>query len=103
MDKAQSMAALLAVVLVLGASVDVAHGICNISSGGIRACQPAAAIHNPTDAPSAACCAALAGADLPCLCRYKNVGAMWVRFYKIDVKRAMALPRKCGLAMPANC
>ncbi|KQK14911.1 putative lipid-transfer protein DIR1 [Brachypodium distachyon] len=103
MAKAHPMPALalLAVaLLVLAAS---AQAICDISSGGIRSCQPAAAVRNPTDAPSAECCAALAGADLACLCRYKSVGGMWVRFYKIDVKRAMALPGKCGLTMPANC
>lgn len=103
MAKAQSMAALLAVVMVLAASAEVAHGICNLTSDGIRACQPAAAIRNPTNGPSAECCAALAGANLPCLCQYKNAPGVWARIYKIDVNRAMALPGKCGLTMPANC
>ncbi|KAL6843029.1 hypothetical protein ACP4OV_027342 [Aristida adscensionis] len=104
MSKAQAiMSALVTVAVVLAASADTADAICNLSGDGIRACQPAAAIRNPTDQPSAACCAALAGANLPCLCRYKNAAGVWVRFYKIDINRAMGLPAKCGLAMPANC
>ncbi|WVZ62724.1 hypothetical protein U9M48_012434 [Paspalum notatum var. saurae] len=94
---------LLAVVVVLAASAETAHGICNISSDGLRACQPAAAVHNPTGQPSAQCCAALAGADLACLCRYKSSAGVWARLYKIDINRAMGLPAKCGLATPANC
>ena len=103
MAKPQAIGALMTILVVLATSAETAHGICNLSSNGIRACQPAAAIRNPTDQPSAACCAALAGADLPCLCRYKNAAGVWVRFYRIDINRAMGLPGKCGLAMPANC
>jgi hypothetical protein len=103
MAKAGATAALLTVLVVLAASAEMAHGVCNLSSAGIRACQPAAAIRNPTDKPSAECCAALAGADLACLCRYKNAAGMWARFYGIDINRALGLPGKCGLAMPANC
>ncbi|KAL6639564.1 hypothetical protein ACP70R_023294 [Stipagrostis hirtigluma subsp. patula] len=103
MAKAQVIGALLTVAVVLAASADFAHGICNLSSDGIRSCQPAAAIRNPTNVPSAACCTALAGANLPCLCRYKNAAGVWARFYRIDINRAMGLPGKCGIAMPANC
>ena len=67
MAKPQAIGALMTILVVLATSAETAHGICNLSSNGIRACQPAAAIRNPTDQPSAACCAALAGADLPCL------------------------------------
>ncbi|KAL5198383.1 hypothetical protein ABZP36_001895 [Zizania latifolia] len=98
-------AALLAVAVVLTAFAGVARGICNLSDNGLEACRPAAAIRNPTGAPSAQCCAALAAADLPCLCRYKrspSVG-VWARYYRIDMNRAMALPGKCGLSLPANC
>ncbi|KAJ1288910.1 hypothetical protein BS78_02G124500 [Paspalum vaginatum] len=93
----------VAVLLVLAASAETAHGICNISSDGLRACQPAAAVRNPTAQPSAQCCAALAGADLACLCRYKKAAGLWARVYKIDINRALGLPAKCGLATPANC
>ncbi|XP_062204089.1 putative lipid-transfer protein DIR1 [Phragmites australis] len=103
MAKAQVMGSLLTIVVVLAASAEVAHGICNLSSNGIRACQPAAAIRNPTNAPSAECCTALAGTDLQCLCRYKGAAAVWARIYGIDINRAMGLPGKCGLALPANC
>ncbi|RLM86750.1 putative lipid-transfer protein DIR1 [Panicum miliaceum] len=52
MAKAQAMGALLMTVpVVLATSAEVAHGICNLSSDGIRECQPAAAIRNPTDQP----------------------------------------------------
>ncbi|KAF8690707.1 hypothetical protein HU200_041082 [Digitaria exilis] len=103
MAKSQAMGALLTILFVLDTSAEMAHGICNLSSNGIKACQPAAAIRNPVDQPSAECCAALAGADLSCLCRYKNAAGVWVRFYRIDINRAMGLPGKCGLSMPANC
>nr|CAB3456335.1 unnamed protein product [Digitaria exilis] len=80
------MGALLTILVVLATSAEMAQAICNLSSNGIKACQPAAAIRNPTDQPSTECCAALAGADL-----------------SIDINRAMGLPGKCGLTMPANC
>ncbi|KAF8655103.1 hypothetical protein HU200_061236 [Digitaria exilis] len=103
MAKSHAMGALLTILFVLATSAEMAHGICKLSSNGIKECQPAAAIRNPTDRPSAECCAALAGADLSCLCRYKNAAGVWVRFYRIDINRAMGLPGKCGLSMPANC
>uniref|UniRef100_A0A0E0LJF1 Bifunctional inhibitor/plant lipid transfer protein/seed storage helical domain-containing protein n=1 Tax=Oryza punctata TaxID=4537 RepID=A0A0E0LJF1_ORYPU len=103
--QATTTAAVLAVALVLAASAGLAHGICNLSDAGLQACKPAAAVRNPTDTPSSECCAALAAADLPCLCRYKgSAGArVWVRFYGIDLNRAMTLPGKCGLTLPAHC
>uniref|UniRef100_A0A0D3GPQ2 Bifunctional inhibitor/plant lipid transfer protein/seed storage helical domain-containing protein n=1 Tax=Oryza barthii TaxID=65489 RepID=A0A0D3GPQ2_9ORYZ len=90
----QATAAVLAVALVLAASAGLAHGICNLSDAGLQACKPASE-----------CCDALAAADLPCLCRYKgSAGArVWVRFYGIDLNRAMTLPGKCGLTLPAHC
>uniref|UniRef100_A0A0E0LJF3 Bifunctional inhibitor/plant lipid transfer protein/seed storage helical domain-containing protein n=1 Tax=Oryza punctata TaxID=4537 RepID=A0A0E0LJF3_ORYPU len=99
--KAQALL-LLAVVVSLTAARG-AHAICNMSNGDFKLCQPAAAVSDPTDSPSAECCAALGKADLACICRYKGVAGFWMRIYHIDAARAMALPGKCGLTMPTNC
>ncbi|XP_040382197.1 putative lipid-transfer protein DIR1 [Oryza brachyantha] len=98
-------AAVLAVAVILAASAGLAHGVCNLSDAGLEACKPAAAVRNPTDTPSSQCCAALASADLPCLCRYKGSAAArgWMRLYGVDLNRAMTLPGKCGLTLPARC
>ncbi|XP_066398966.1 putative lipid-transfer protein DIR1 [Miscanthus floridulus] len=89
-------AALLVAVLV------AAEAVCDMSNEQFMSCQPAAAkTTNPQAAPSQACCDALAGADLKCLCDYKN--SPWMSVYNIDPKRAMELPAKCGLATPPNC
>ncbi|KAL5196592.1 hypothetical protein ABZP36_000104 [Zizania latifolia] len=98
--------ALLAALLVVAAALSVAPApalaVCNMSNDQFMTCQPAAAATtNPTTSPSADCCAALSMADLPCLCSYKN--SPWLNLYNIDPKRAMELPAKCGLTMPANC
>uniref|UniRef100_A0A0D9WXR8 Bifunctional inhibitor/plant lipid transfer protein/seed storage helical domain-containing protein n=1 Tax=Leersia perrieri TaxID=77586 RepID=A0A0D9WXR8_9ORYZ len=98
-------AAVLAVALMLAASAGLAHGICNLSDEGLQACKPAAAVRNPVDTPSSKCCAALRAADLPCLCGYKGSASarLWGRLYGIDLNRAMTLPGKCGLTLPARC
>ncbi|KAG8080905.1 hypothetical protein GUJ93_ZPchr0007g5057 [Zizania palustris] len=97
------LAALLMMVAaaILAVAPSPADAVCNMSSAQLKTCQPAAATTNPTPNPSAACCAALSGADLPCLCSYKN--SPLLSFYDIDPNRAMQLPGKCGLTMPANC
>jgi hypothetical protein len=104
MAKPQALAASLLLVLVVSlAAIEGAHGICGLSNGEFKLCQPAAAVNNPTNNPSSECCAALGKANLSCICRYKGVAGVWLRMYHIDAKRAMALPGKCGLAMPSNC
>ncbi|RLN34552.1 hypothetical protein C2845_PM03G25440 [Panicum miliaceum] len=98
---------LVAALLVAAVAVAVllaapAEAVCNMSNEQFMSCQPAAAeTTDPPAPPSPACCAALGGADLGCLCGYKN--SPWMRVYNIDPKRAMELPAKCGLATPANC
>jgi hypothetical protein len=105
MAKPQALAAALLLVLVVSlAAPEGAHGgICGLSNDEFKLCQPAAAVDNPTDSPSSECCAALGKANLSCICRYKGVAGVWLRMYHIDAARAMALPGKCGLAMPSNC
>ncbi|KAK3124807.1 hypothetical protein QOZ80_7BG0593650 [Eleusine coracana subsp. coracana] len=78
------------------------EAVCNMSNEQFMSCQPAAAkTTDPATMPSDACCAALTGADLKCLCEYKN--SPWMTVYNIDPIRAMQLPAKCGLATPPNC
>ncbi|XP_047078258.1 putative lipid-transfer protein DIR1 [Lolium rigidum] len=104
MAKPQALAAALLLALVVSlAAIEGAHGICGLSNDEFKLCQPAAAVNNPTDGPSSECCAALGKANLSCICRYKGVAGVWLRMYHIDAARAMALPGKCGLAMPSNC
>ncbi|NP_001151008.2 putative lipid-transfer protein DIR1 [Zea mays] len=100
---AQASAALLIAVLATLAMMESAHAICGMANEDFKLCQPAAAANDPTDSPSAECCAALGKADLGCICRYKGVAGIWMRIYHIDPSRAMALPGKCGLTMPSNC
>ncbi|KAL6623603.1 hypothetical protein ACP70R_033482 [Stipagrostis hirtigluma subsp. patula] len=100
--KSLALAAFAAVLLLVAAAPAPARGVCNMSNEQFMACQPAAAkTTDPATAPSAACCAALAGADLGCLCSYKN--SPWMGVYNIDPASAMGLPAKCGLAAPPNC
>jgi hypothetical protein len=92
---------LLAAVAVAALLV-AAEAVCNMSNEQFMSCQPAAAkTTDPPTKPSDACCAALGGADLGCLCTYKN--SPWMTVYNIDPQRAIELPAKCGLATPANC
>uniref|UniRef100_A0A0E0AI80 Bifunctional inhibitor/plant lipid transfer protein/seed storage helical domain-containing protein n=1 Tax=Oryza glumipatula TaxID=40148 RepID=A0A0E0AI80_9ORYZ len=100
---AKAQAVLLLSLVASLAAARGAQGICNMSNGDFKLCQPAAAVSDPTDGPSAECCAALGEADLACICRYKGVAGFWMRIYHIDAARAMALPSKCGLTMPTNC
>ncbi|KAG8100119.1 hypothetical protein GUJ93_ZPchr0013g36368 [Zizania palustris] len=107
MAKTSALAALLLVLVVVSLTATApqrVHAICNMSNGDFGLCQPAAAVSDPTDSPSAECCAALGKADLACICRYKGaVAGFWMRIYHVDAARAMALPGKCGLAMPSSC
>ncbi|KAL6912026.1 hypothetical protein ACP4OV_000831 [Aristida adscensionis] len=99
---AAAAAALLLVVVAAAAAVAPARAVCNMSNEQFMSCQPAAAkTTDPATKPSDACCAALAKADLGCLCSYKN--SPWMSVYNIDPQRAMALPAKCGLPAPTNC
>ncbi|KAF7063746.1 hypothetical protein CFC21_070241 [Triticum aestivum] len=104
MAKPQALAAALLLVLVVSlTAIEGVDGICGMSNDEFKLCQPAAAVENPTDSPSAECCVALGKANMSCICRYKGITDIWLRMYHIDAERAMALPGKCGLTMPSNC
>ena len=92
----------LAIVLLLAVLVVAlrADAICNMSSEGFDACKPSVSGPNPTE-PSQECCSALAGADLDCLCSYKN--SVLLPSLGIDPDLAMQLPEKCGLTPPQDC
>ncbi|KAL1091778.1 hypothetical protein V6Z11_D07G180800 [Gossypium hirsutum] len=53
--------------------------LCDMNDEGLEACKPSVRQLNPVD-PSPECCKALKGADLPCLCSYKN--SVWLGFQK---------------------
>ncbi|CAN6213762.1 unnamed protein product [Urochloa humidicola] len=103
MAKAQALAALLLAMVVALATMEGAQAICGMANEDFKLCQAAASVNDPTDSPSAECCAALGKADLGCICRYRGVAGIWMRIYHIDPSCAMALPGKCGLTMPSNC
>ncbi|XP_037489469.1 putative lipid-transfer protein DIR1 [Triticum dicoccoides] len=104
MDKSQALAATLLLVMVVSlAALEGVHGICGMSNDEFKLFQPAAAVNNPKDSPSAECCDALGMANLSCICRYKGIAGILLRMYHIDANRAMALPGKCSLTMPNNC
>ncbi|GLT64809.1 hypothetical protein SLA2020_372790 [Shorea laevis] len=77
-----------------------AFTVCNMNEDGQDACKPSVKKSNPVD-PSPACCDALKGADLNCLCSYKD--SFLLPTFGIDPKQAIAAPPKCGLTNPPNC
>ncbi|XVE72669.1 hypothetical protein DITRI_Ditri11bG0057200 [Diplodiscus trichospermus] len=77
-----------------------AVNLCDMNDEGLQACKPSVTQPNPVD-PSAQCCEALKGADLNCLCSYKN--SMLLPTFGIDPTLALALPPKCKLQLPPNC
>nr|XP_033512731.1 putative lipid-transfer protein DIR1 [Nicotiana tomentosiformis] len=89
----------LGILLVL---VELTNGLslCNMNEDGLTACKPSVIQPNPV-APSASCCEALSGADLQCLCSYRN--SLLLPSLGIDPELALALPPKCNLTSPANC
>ncbi|KAM7264773.1 hypothetical protein ACFE04_002456 [Oxalis oulophora] len=78
-----------------------AVSLCNINDAGVNACKPAVTQHDPPVDPSADCCKALKGADLTCLCSYKN--SPMLPMLGIEPGLAMALPKKCGFTPPPSC
>ncbi|KAK7293210.1 hypothetical protein RJT34_16073 [Clitoria ternatea] len=74
--------------------------LCNMNEDGLEACKPSVT-QPPVDPPSTDCCNALAGADLKCLCSYKNSSQL--PFFGIDPILAASLPAKCHLTPPDNC
>ncbi|KAJ9697492.1 hypothetical protein PVL29_009352 [Vitis rotundifolia] len=93
---------MVAAVLVVAIVVEGSEGfsLCNMSEDDLMTCKPAVSKPSPVD-PSPECCKALSGADLTCLCSYKNSETL--PFLGIDPDLAMALPSKCNLTPPASC
>ncbi|KAF3780543.1 putative lipid-transfer protein [Nymphaea thermarum] len=101
--KMMSMAVLMAALVLSACTAARTQGLCNMSQDGFTACKPAvtSSFLASTPDPSAACCAAIAGADMRCLCSYKDSKVLPA--LGIDPKLAMALPEKCGVALPNPC
>ncbi|GMY33740.1 putative lipid-transfer protein DIR1 [Fagus crenata] len=95
------MVLILMVVLMVGVfERSRALTLCKMNDDGLSACKPAVTQPNPV-APTPVCCQALSGADLACLCSYKNSAVLPA--LGIDPNLAMGLPAKCNLTPPANC
>ncbi|XP_057437167.1 putative lipid-transfer protein DIR1 [Lotus japonicus] len=93
---------LMVVLLMMASTLKVSKGIslCNMNEDGIMACKPSVTKPNPVD-PSPECCQALTGADLKCLCSYKNSSEL--PLLGIDPTLAVSLPAKCNLTPPDDC
>ncbi|KAK3415172.1 hypothetical protein EUGRSUZ_H00727 [Eucalyptus grandis] len=90
----------VAVVAVALAGGSEAITLCKMSDDQLTACKPAVTKPDPAE-PTKECCEGLSGADLSCLCSYKNSAILPA--LGIDPDLAMGLPAKCGLTPPANC
>lgn len=97
-----SLKLMLLVLVVMASMLKGSKGIslCNMSEEGLKACKPSVTQPNPVD-PSPECCKALTGADLKCLCSYKN--SYELPLLGIDPTLAVSLPAKCNLTPPDNC
>lgn len=93
-----AVAAVMVVFVVEGSSEG--FKLCNMSEDDLITCKPAVSKPAPVD-PSPECCKALLGADLTCLCSYKNSPTLTL--LGIDPDLAMALPAKCNLTPPPQC
>ncbi|KAL5562600.1 hypothetical protein UlMin_032347 [Ulmus minor] len=92
---------LVIIALVLAFAITIANGdLCRMTKEGLKSCQPSVNKQNPVP-PSAACCSAIAGADIPCLCDFK--GSSLLSFMEIDSDLAMQLPAKCNLGKSFHC
>ncbi|KAK1436972.1 hypothetical protein QVD17_02756 [Tagetes erecta] len=71
--------------------------ICNMNQDGLDACKPSVMTQNPVD-PTPECCKAVAGADMGCLCSYRD--STMLPYLGIDPALAVGLPAKCSLPAP---
>nr|AOC88989.1 type 6 nonspecific lipid transfer protein LTP602 [Elaeis guineensis] len=104
--KPRSVALALAVVLVVATTMEMglvsgAQGICNMTRDELMACKPCISTVKPVEKPADVCCTAIAHADLPCFCAYKNSGML--PYLGIDPSLAMQLPAKCSVPAPPQC
>ncbi|EEF35098.1 putative lipid-transfer protein DIR1 [Ricinus communis] len=94
------------VVLVVVLMVTMFEGsrsltLCDMNDDGLLACKPSVTKPDPVEPPSPACCQALTGANLTCLCSYRN--SLMLPSLGIDPDLALGLPSKCNLTPPADC
>lgn len=102
MEKMMKATFLLLVVVAAMGYVAVADmKFCNMSYTDLLACRPAVSGMTPA-MPSKACCDALAGADMGCLCNYKLKKGSNMAMFGVDPNLAIQLPTKCNLP-PPNC
>lgn len=107
MIKGRKLVAVVVLIMAIVASIfegsRAEENLCNITEDGLNACKPAVTAPNPAD-PSQDCCNALQGADLKCLCDYKNNHPLLLSVLGIDPDLAMKLPAKCNIPnAPSTC
>ncbi|XAR72839.1 hypothetical protein NMG60_11019614 [Bertholletia excelsa] len=92
---------MLVAAVMVGHEVAVAAGqnVCGMNLAGLMACKPSVCTDADPVPPSKACCRALKGADMQCLCDLKQKKDM-LASYSISPDLAVQLPGKCG--MPAG-
>ncbi|KAM7527486.1 hypothetical protein LguiB_030896 [Lonicera macranthoides] len=95
--KVMVLVVLMVAVVVMSGSEAVE--LCSMNQEGLDECKPS--VTEPPANPTVKCCKALSGADLTCLCSYKN--SMLLPTLGINPKLAMELPAKCKLTPPPNC
>ncbi|XWS31198.1 hypothetical protein CRYUN_Cryun23aG0057000 [Craigia yunnanensis] len=71
----------LVVLMMIMVEGSRAMTLCDMNDEGLEACKPSVTQPNPVD-PTPKCCEALKGANLTCLCGYKN--SMWLPSLGID-------------------
>ncbi|XP_052205793.1 putative lipid-transfer protein DIR1 [Diospyros lotus] len=96
-----AMVAILWVLVAAATAPEPVSAMCGISTDGLVACKPSVAIGKNPAPPSAACCSALSGADMNCLCQYNKPELL--ASLGIDRKLVMQLPTKCNLAQRVPC
>ena len=102
-SKTAAVAVMLVVLVGLGCPEwSRAMSLCNMDEKGLMACKPSVTPQPPDPVdPTSDCCDALKGADLKCLCSYKN--SFTLPSLGIDPDLALARPSKCNLALPPDC
>ncbi|XP_050207006.1 uncharacterized protein LOC126656475 [Mercurialis annua] len=75
--------------------------LCKISGHGLLACKPSATRTNTVDPPPQECCQALTGANLTCLCSFRD--SQMMDYIGFDSNLALGLPAKCNLKLPSDC
>ena len=97
--KLVAMGIFLVMVTIIGSKPLMVNGanskgvMCGMSVAGLKSCEPSVSGQQPQVPPNKACCSALSGADLKCLCHLED--SPLINFYSIDTDQAKALPALC--------